>query len=97
MAVPCCSSILLFPATSIPEFEKGGESARAAIEGIQFEIDYFEPFVPKALDEAQTREIVRQAVAALGNPPPQKSGMVIGHISSVSPTWIVSGLLLMSA
>ncbi len=65
---------------SIPEFEKGGESARAAIEGIQYEIDYLEPFVPRSLDEAQTREIVRQAVAALGNPPLQKSGMVIGHI-----------------
>ena len=65
---------------SIPEFEKGGESARGAIEGIQFEIDYLEPFVPRALDEVQTREIVRQAVAALGNPPPQKIGMVIGHI-----------------
>ena len=65
---------------SIPEFEKGGEAARAAIEGIQFEIDYLEPFVPKSLDEAQTREIVREAIAALGNPPKQKSGMVIGHI-----------------
>jgi hypothetical protein len=65
---------------SIPEFEKGGEAARAAIEGIRFEIGYLEPFVPSTLDEAGTRELVRQAIEALGNPPPQKSGMVIGHI-----------------
>jgi len=65
---------------SLTEFEKGGEAARTAIAGIQFEINYLQPFCPTALDEAQTREIVREAIAALGNPPRQKSGMVIGHI-----------------
>jgi uncharacterized protein YqeY len=65
---------------SLPEFEKGGEAARAAIAGIQYEIHYLEPFCPTSLDEARTREIVREAIAALGSPPIQKSGMVIGHI-----------------
>ncbi len=65
---------------SLTEFEKGGEAARPAIAGIQYEIDYLQPFCPAALDEAQTRQIVREAIAALGNPPRQKSGMVIGHI-----------------
>lgn len=65
---------------SIPEFEKGGEAARASIEGIRYEIEYLAPYVPSTLDEDATRELVRAAIAALGNPPPQKSGMVIGHI-----------------
>jgi uncharacterized protein YqeY len=65
---------------SLPEFEKGGQAAQAAIAGIQFEIDYLEPFLPTLLDEQRTRELVRAAVEALGTPPIQKAGLVIGRI-----------------
>ncbi len=65
---------------SLPEFEKGGESAREAIEGIHYEIDYLEPFLPKLLDEAATRAIVEQTIEELGHPPRQRGGMVIGQV-----------------
>ncbi len=65
---------------SVPEFEKGGEAARDAIEQIRFEIDYLEPFAPQLLDEAQTRALVERVVAEMGKPPVQKSGMVMGRI-----------------
>ena len=65
---------------SLPEFEKGGESAREAIAGIQFELEYLEPFLPRLLDEGQTRELVARAVAELGHPPARMMGQVIGHI-----------------
>lgn len=65
---------------SLPEFEKGGSAAQDAIAGIKFEIEYLEPFLPQFLDEAQTHEIVAAVVEQLGNPPLQKTGMVIGRI-----------------
>jgi uncharacterized protein YqeY len=65
---------------SLPEFEKGGESAQAAIDGIKYELDYLEPFLPQLLDEAETRALVAGAVEELGNPPAKMMGKVIGHI-----------------
>jgi len=65
---------------SLPEFEKGGESARDAIAHIQSEIAYLEPFLPKLLDEGQTRAIVARVVTEMGKPGPQKVGMVMGRI-----------------
>ncbi|MCK4303436.1 MAG: GatB/YqeY domain-containing protein [Candidatus Eisenbacteria sp.] len=65
---------------SLPEFEKGGESARGAISEIKSEIAYLEPFMPQLLDEAQTRAIVEKAVEELGHPPAKMMGKVIGHV-----------------
>ncbi len=65
---------------SIPEFEKGGAAAQEAIARLREEIAYLEPLLPKLLDEDRTREIVLETVRELGNPPPQKGGMVIGHV-----------------
>ena len=65
---------------SLPEFEKGGEAAKASIEGLEYEISYLEPFLPTLLDEAQTKALVEAAVEELGHPPVQKAGMVIGKI-----------------
>jgi uncharacterized protein YqeY len=65
---------------SLPEFEKGGAEAREAIAGIQFEIEYLEPFAPQLLDESQTRKLVAEAVETLGHPPAKMAGRVIGQI-----------------
>jgi uncharacterized protein YqeY len=65
---------------ALPEFEKGGDAAREAIDRLRFEIGYLEPYLPRLLDEAQTREIVNRVVTELGRPPAQKSGMVMGRI-----------------
>jgi len=78
---------------SLPEFEKGGEAAREAIARIQEEIAYLEPFLPKLLDEGQTRAIVTRIVTEVGKPPAQKVGMVMGrimkeHAGQVDPTLV---------
>lgn len=65
---------------SLPEFEKGGAAASEAIARIQGEIAYLEPFLPKLMDEAQTRAIVTRIVTEMGQPPAQKVGMVMGRI-----------------
>jgi uncharacterized protein YqeY len=65
---------------SIPEFEKGGAAALPKIEGIRAEIAILEPFLPRFLDADATRQLVLQAVEAMGHPPLQKAGMVIGKV-----------------
>lgn len=65
---------------SLPEFEKGGEAAREAIEGIRFEIAYLEPFLPQLMDEDATRAVVAEAVEEAGHPPARMSGKVIGMV-----------------
>ncbi len=66
---------------AIQEFEKGAsEQSKDAIERIRFEIGVLEPWMPKMLDEAETRKIVEAAVEELGRPPIQKAGMVIGKV-----------------
>lgn len=65
---------------AIPEFEKGGEAARERIMALRQELAILEPFLPRFLGEDQTRALVAQAVEALGRPPLQKAGMVIGRV-----------------
>ena len=65
---------------SLPEFEKGGDDAREAIEGIRFEIAYLEPFLPQLLDEEATRAAVAAAVEEAGHPPARMAGKVIGMV-----------------
>ncbi|MBM3316632.1 MAG: GatB/YqeY domain-containing protein [Candidatus Eisenbacteria bacterium] len=70
---------------SIPEFEKGGESGRARVEALRAEIAILEPFLPRFLDETATRALVAGAIEALGRPPLQKAGMVIGRVVKEHP------------
>lgn len=78
---------------AIPEFEKGGEAAVDRLEALRFEISYLEPFLPKLLDEEQTRAIVEKTIADLGNPPLKKSGMVIGAVMKAHKTEVDPGLV----
>ena len=65
---------------AIPEFEKAGDAGKERIEQLRFEIGCLEAYLPRYLDEAQTRVIVQQTIAEMDNPPLQRSGMVIGQI-----------------
>jgi uncharacterized protein YqeY len=70
---------------SIPEFEKGGAAASERIAQIEREIASLEPYLPRLLDEAETRRIVAAAIEALDHPPPGKAGMVIGRVMKEQP------------
>ncbi len=65
---------------SIQEFEKGGETGKAHIERIKWEIEYLSPFLPKHLDETATRAIVVEAIAQSGVTDPAQAGRVIGIV-----------------
>jgi uncharacterized protein YqeY len=65
---------------AVPEYEKAGAAGAEKLAALHAEIACLEPFLPRLLDEAATREIVARAVEELGRPPLQRSGMVIGKV-----------------
>lgn len=65
---------------ALAEYEAAGERGAAARADLRFEIDYLARFLPKKLDEAATREIVRAAIAAAGAKDPREAGKVVGAV-----------------
>lgn len=51
---------------SVPEFEKAGERAKEALEGVHFELRFCEQFLPSRMDEATTEALIRKLVADNG-------------------------------
>lgn len=62
------------------EFEKAGEAGKHHLERLAFEIEYFSEFLPKKLDEAALRELVKQAVQETGAVGGKMAGKVMGFI-----------------
>ncbi|HKX75778.1 MAG TPA: GatB/YqeY domain-containing protein, partial [Acidimicrobiia bacterium] len=63
------------------EFEQGGERGAEMAAKLAWEVDYLSRWLPKKLDEAATRELVRSTVAELSvGGDPKAAGRVIGAI-----------------
>ncbi len=62
------------------EFESAGEAGAAQVESLSFEIDYLSEFLPRKLDEAATRALVKEAIQALDISNPKMVGKLMGHI-----------------
>lgn len=63
------------------EYEDFGERGQAMAEKLRFEVEYLSRWLPRKLDEEQTRSLVRQAIAELGVAGDEKAqGRVIGHL-----------------
>lgn len=76
------------------EFEEAGERGRAMAETLAWEVEYLGRWLPKRLDEAATRELVRAAITDLGaTPNPKSSGKVIGSIMKEHKDVVDGGLV----
>jgi len=62
------------------EFEAAGERGAEQAAKLAFEIDYLSRFLPRQLDEDQTRDLVRRTIAELGADDPKAAGKVIGAV-----------------
>ncbi|MFQ5948867.1 MAG: GatB/YqeY domain-containing protein, partial [Acidimicrobiia bacterium] len=62
------------------EYEELGDRGRHQAEKLAFETDYLQRWLPEALGEDETRELVRQAIAELGVQDPKMVGRVVGHL-----------------
>ncbi len=63
------------------EYADLGERGRAMAEKLTFEVDYLSRWLPVKLDEAQTRQLVLEAIGELGVAGDDKAvGRVTGHL-----------------
>jgi len=65
---------------TVPQFEAAGERGAAQVDKLRFEIDYLSQWLPQTLDEAATRELVAEAIAATGAADAKDAGRVMGHV-----------------
>jgi uncharacterized protein YqeY len=62
------------------ELEAAGEKGKALRDSYQAEVTYLAQYLPKLLDEAQTRALVTEAIAATGAKAPSDAGKVMGAV-----------------
>ena len=65
---------------AVAEFAGGGDKGKEQIEQLQFEIAFTERFLPRGLDEAAVRALVKERIAALGLKSTKESGKLLGDI-----------------
>jgi uncharacterized protein YqeY len=63
------------------EYSEMGERGAAMADKLAFEVEYLSKWLPKKLDEAETRELVKGAIDELGVAGDEKAaGRVTGHV-----------------
>ena len=62
------------------EYEAAGDRGAEQAAKLAYEIDYLSRWTPNLPNEAETREIVKAAIAELGVDDPKMTGRVMGHI-----------------
>src|SRR5262245_59548230 len=65
---------------ALPEFEKVGERGAAQAAELRFEIDFCERYLPRGLDEADVRDLVRERMTALGVSDAKQIGRLVGDV-----------------
>jgi uncharacterized protein YqeY len=65
---------------AIAEYEKVGERGAAQVAELRFEIRLCERFLPRGMDEAALRAVVRERLAALAIADPKQVGRLVGDV-----------------
>lgn len=65
---------------AIALYEKAGDDGLAAIEGIKWELNWLEPYMPKSVDAATVRVWVDEVIAGLGGKDNANFGAVMGAV-----------------
>jgi uncharacterized protein YqeY len=65
---------------ALGEFEKAGERGASHVAQLRFEVEFCERFLPRGLDEASVKALVRERVAALGISDVKQMGRLVGDI-----------------
>jgi uncharacterized protein YqeY len=65
---------------ALAEFEKVGARGADQVAQLRFDIAFCERYLPKGLDEAALRALVRDRLAALGITEPKQAGRLVGDV-----------------
>lgn len=76
------------------EYAELGDRGKAMTDKLAFEVEYLSRWLPKKLGEAETRELVRGAIAELGVAGEEKAaGRVTGHLMKTHGKDLDGGLV----
>jgi len=76
---------------ALVEFEKVGERGAAQAAQLRFEIALCEGYLPKGLDEAALRDLVRERLASLGIADAKQVGRLVGDVMKTHKGQVEAG------
>jgi hypothetical protein len=76
---------------AVGEFEKAGERGAAQAAALRFEIAFCERYLPKTMDEAAVRALVKERIAALGITDAKQAGRLVGDIMKTHKGQVEAG------
>jgi len=76
---------------ALPDYEKAGERGRAQAEALRHEIEYLGRWLPKGLDDAALRTLVRERLAALGITDVKQVGRLVGDVMKTHKGQVEAG------
>jgi len=76
---------------AIAEYEKVGERGAAHAAQLRFEQEFCEGYLPKGMDEAAVRALVKERLATLGIADPKQVGRLVGDIMKTHKGQVEAG------
>ena len=76
---------------ALAEYDKLGERGAAQAAQLRFEVGFCEGYLPKGMDEAAVRELVKVRLATLGIADPKQVGRLVGDIMKTHKGQVEAG------
>jgi uncharacterized protein YqeY len=76
---------------ALPDYEKAGERGQAQAAQLRFEIEFCERFLPRGLDEAALRTLVRERLGVLGITDAKQVGRLVGDVMKTHKGQVEAG------
>jgi len=76
---------------ALAEFDKVGERGAVQAAVLRFEIEFCERYLPKTMDDAGVRALVKERIAALGITDPKQAGRLVGEIMKTHKGQVEAG------
>jgi len=76
---------------ALPDYEKAGERGASQAAQLRFEIEFCERFLPKGLDDATLRALVRERLTALNVTDAKQVGHVVGDVMKTHKGQVEAG------
>jgi len=76
---------------ALAEYEKVGERGVGQAAQLRFEIEFCERYLPKTMDDAAVRALVRERIGALGINDPKQAGRLVGDIMKTHKGQVEAG------
>jgi hypothetical protein len=73
------------------EYDKAGERGAGPAAQLRFEIEFCERYLPKTMDDAAVRALVRERIGALGITDPKQAGRLVGDIMKTHKGQVEAG------